>query len=81
MYYVYILHSNLIEKYYIGCTSMEIEKRLRRHLSSHSGFTGRAKDWKVVYFESFDSKQFALLREQEIKKWKSRAKIMELISN
>jgi hypothetical protein len=24
--------------------------KLRRHLSSHKGFTSRAKDWEVVYF-------------------------------
>lgn len=41
MFYVYILYSKLIDKYYVGCTSMGIEERLRRHLSSHSGFKGR----------------------------------------
>ena len=59
---------------------MLLEERLRRHLSSHKGFTGRAKDWEVVYFESYEEKTKAILREQEIKKWKSRIKILELIS-
>jgi putative endonuclease len=66
--------------YYVGSTSMVIEERLRRHLSSHKGFTGRAKDWEVVYFESYEIKRAAILREQEIKKWKSREKIIKLIS-
>ena len=66
--------------YYVGSTSMQIEERLRRHLSSHKGFTGRAKDWAVIYFESYEIKSTAILREQEIKKWKSREKIIELIS-
>ena len=80
MFYVYILYSKFIDMYYVGSTSMVIEERLRRHLSSHKGFTGRAKDWEVVYFESYEIKRAAILREQEIKKWKSREKIIKLIS-
>ncbi|AWG21586.1 excinuclease ABC subunit C [Flavobacterium faecale] len=80
MFYVYILFSKLIDQYYVGYTSMELKERLRRHLSSHKGYTGRAKDWEVIYFESFDEKTSAILREQEIKKWKSRIKIEALYS-
>lgn len=80
MFYVYILYSQNIDTYYVGSTSMLLEERLRRHLSSHSGFTGRAKDWQIVYFESYDNKKAAILRELEIKKWKSKIKIIELIS-
>lgn len=80
MFYVYILYSKSIDTYYIGSTSVELKERLRRHLSSHKGFTGRAKDWEVVYFESFENKTVTILREQEIKKWKSRIKLIELIS-
>jgi len=80
MFYVYILYSKSIYKFYIGYTAMELCERLRRHLSSHKGFTSRAKDWEVVYFELFEDKTKAILREKEIKNWKSSAKIMELIS-
>jgi putative endonuclease len=80
MFYVYILYSKLIDKHYVGYTSMSLEERLRRHLTSHKGFTGRTKDWEIVYFESYDDKTKAILREQEIKKWKSKTKILELIS-
>lgn len=80
MFYVYILYSKSIDTYYIGSTSVELKERLQRHLSSHKGFTGRAKDWEVVYFESFENKTVTILREQEIKKWKSRIKLIELIS-
>ncbi len=59
---------------------MTIEERLRRHLSFHKGFTGRAKDWEVVYFESYENKKDAVLREQEIKKWKSKLMIIALLS-
>jgi len=80
MFYIYILHSKSIDMYYVGYTSMILEERLRRHLSSHKGFTNRAKDWEIVYFESYEKKTEAILREQEIKKWKSKIKILELIS-
>jgi putative endonuclease len=76
---VYILHSFSIDKFYIGFTSGELEDRFKKHLSNHKGFTGKAKDWKVVYTESFESITEAIKREQQIKSWKSKVKIKELI--
>ncbi|WP_348737681.1 GIY-YIG nuclease family protein [Tenacibaculum sp. 190524A02b] len=78
-YYVYILYSNYLGKYYIGSTS-DIENRLERHLSNHKGYTSKAKDWRVVYKEEFQTKSEALFREREIKKWKSSKKIEVLIN-
>ncbi len=77
---VYILHSDLLHKYYIGSTEGHVEDRLRRHLTDHDGFTGHARDWKVVYQEVFPDKHQALLREKQIKSWKSRIMIEALIS-
>ena len=74
MFYVYILFSKSRDMYYIGSTSMVVEERLRRHLSAHKGFAARAKDWEIVYSELFDQKSLAIAREQEIKKWKNKAK-------
>ena len=51
----YILFSEAINKYYVGSTCGKIDERLRKHNSNHIGFTGKASDWKVVYFETFDS--------------------------
>ena len=81
MFYVYILYSELIDCYYVGYTSQEVNDRLRKHLSSHKGFTGRAKDWTIVYFETFNEKENAIAREKTIKSWKSRIKLIELIGN
>ena len=80
MFYGYILFSKTHEIYYVGSTSMTLEERLRRHLSAHKGFTARAKDWEIVYQESFTNKSLAISREQEIKKWKSKIKIEALFS-
>ena len=76
---VYILYSSKSDKYYIGCTTDTISERLRRHLSNHRGFTSRAKDWLLVYSEVFDKKMDALKRERELKGWKSKNRIGELI--
>ncbi|MCB9297915.1 MAG: GIY-YIG nuclease family protein [Lewinellaceae bacterium] len=56
---------------YIICPTTR-KRFLRRHLSNHKGFTGKAKDWEVVYTESFVSKEEAYGREREIKGKKSR---------
>ena len=77
---VYILYSSSLGKYYIGSTTQSLEERLRRHLSDHMGFTASTKDWIVVYSEKFADKASALIRERQLKSWKSKAKIIELLS-
>jgi putative endonuclease len=79
MFTVYILHSDLLNKYYVGFTADSPHERLIKHLSNHIGFTSKATDWKIVYTEIFDSKQSAMLREKQIKNWKSRKMIENLI--
>ena len=62
--YFYILHSQILDKYYLGHTCDQLEERLRRHISSHKGFTGTVPDWKIVYYESFTNKLEAFARER-----------------
>jgi putative endonuclease len=80
MNYFYILYSKELDQYYIGYTSENLPERLRKHLSNHSGFTAKAKDWLVVYFEEFETKSLAYKRELEVKKWKSRTRVEKLIA-
>ena len=80
MFHAYILYSASLDKYYIGYCGNDLEKRLKNHLSNHSGFTANAKDWKIVLNETFDSKKEAMDRERQIKKWKSRKMIEALIA-
>ena len=77
---VYILHSKILNKYYIGSTEDEINERLKRHLSNHTGFTAKAKDWEVVHLEYFPDKRMANAREKQLKAWKSKVRIIELIN-
>ena len=72
MFYFYIVYSNELDRFYIGHSSESLEERLRKHLSDHSGFTSKAKDWVISYFETFEDKSSAYKRELEVKKWKSK---------
>ena len=78
-YYVYILYSKLLDKYYVGSTT-DISERLKKHLNNHKGFTARAKDWELKYKEQYETKPEALKRELKIKNWKSKKMIEKLIS-
>jgi putative endonuclease len=72
----YILHSIQLDKFYIGHTCDDLEERLRKHISNHTGFTSKAKDWKIAYSE----KSAAYARERSVKEWKSKKMITELVS-
>lgn len=75
---LYILRSESISRYYIGITS-DVNERLKRHLSDHTGYTAKSKDWKVVHLEEFSTKTEVLAREKQLKKWKSAVRIKEMI--
>ena len=77
-FYCYIIYSMTLDKYYVGY-SADIVSRLKKHNEKHKGFTGTANDWELVYHEKFETKRAALIREKQIKKWKSRRKIEYLI--
>ena len=79
-FHVYILFSERLNKYYVGSTGDVLVERLRKHNSDHNGFTGGARDWTLKYVEKHFSRTEAILREKQIKKWKSRKLIEKLIS-
>ena len=78
MYYVYILYSSSRDKYYTGSTA-DLASRLVKHNSKHNGFTQGTIDWIVVFSEKFLTKREALKRELQIKSWKNRRLIENLI--
>ncbi len=78
MYYVYILYSESLDRFYIG-SAADIQARLIKHLQNHSGYTAKAKDWSIVYSEAFSTRSHAMAREKQIKAWKSRTMIQKLI--
>jgi putative endonuclease len=66
-YTVYILHSDQLDKFYVGKTSLTVEERLAYHLFKHKGFTAKADDWVIIYTTQVDSNSEALLLEKKIK--------------
>ena len=78
-YYVYILYSAQLDLFYIG-SSQNPEKRLTKHLANHNGFTGKAKDWRICFKETFPGKTEAQKRERQLKNWKNRERIQQLIA-
>ena len=83
MFYTYILQSETNGRFYIGSTD-DIERRLIEHNDPDykgSKTTKRIKGpWVVVYSESFETRSEAMKREKQIKSWKSRKAILELLS-
>jgi putative endonuclease len=77
-HYVYILYSNIKDRYYTGSTS-DIEQRLKRHNAGATPSTRTGRPWSVVYTKQFDSKTEALKFENYIKRMKSRKFIESLI--
>ena len=77
-YYVYILHSEKLNKYYIGSTS-DLHDRLKKHNHIHKGYTSAGQPWILVYYEVFKNKSEALLREKQLKSWKNRERLKSLI--
>ena len=74
MAWVYILHSQKLNKYYVGaCT--DLDRRLYEHNLGHSKFTSTGIPWVLVYTEEFDDLVLAKQRESKIKKMKSRTYI------
>ena len=77
---VYVLFSQIKNRFYIGFTS-NLEERIIRHNQKSQGFAGVVNDWVIVYTENYPSKEAAIKRELQIKSWKSRKKIQELIES
>ena len=69
-YYVYILASRKNGTLYIGVTN-HLERRVSEHkLGLNQGFTSQYDVNRLVYYETSDSIEAAIMREKQIKKWK-----------
>ncbi|MGK9477120.1 GIY-YIG nuclease family protein [Melioribacter sp. OK-6-Me] len=79
MFYVYILRSEVTEKYYIGHTA-NYEKRLKDHNRGKVRSTKPFVPWKIVYLEEYNSKSEAFKREMQIKSYKSGEAFRRLIN-
>ena len=80
MFIVYILHSQSLDRYYVGYTN-DLERRLTEHNRKKGKYTDSGIPWQLVYHEIYSTKTDAMNREKFIKGKKSRTFIEFLISN
>ena len=75
---VYILHSNNLDRYYIGFTQ-DLDARLEFHENADGRkFTAKATDWELFYRISCNNKSQGLAIEKHIKNMKSKVYINNL---
>ncbi len=79
-YYVYILYSQLKDKYYTGY-SANPEERVEEHNLGATPSTRPGRPWILAYKEEFENKSMAIKREREIKRMKSRKYLKALIES
>ena len=80
MHYVYILHSSLLDRFYIGQTA-NLEQRMREHASGRARFTSQASDWRLVFLEVVQDRRSAMRMERSLKRAKSRATVLRYVAD
>lgn len=67
MFFVYILWSSKIGKFYVGSTT-DVQRRLLEHNGRHTHFTANGQPWSLIWQKELNLKAEGLLLEQKIKK-------------
>ncbi len=80
MHYVYILHSEKLDKFYIGETH-DVQTRLDRHNTDYyeSKWSKKGKPWTLFSSFLFKDRGHAQKVEQHIKRMKSKQYIKNLV--
>ena len=80
MYYLYIIYSSSLDKFYTGETT-DVQERLLKH-NQHTyqkAFTKAADDWEIKLQKRCENKSDAIYLEQFIKRMKSRKFVQKII--
>jgi putative endonuclease len=80
MNYAYILKSDRDGRFYIGQTN-NLEERLRRHNNGQVKSTKNRRPLRIIYFESYKTKNEALKRESYLKRLKGGNEFKKIINN
>jgi len=80
MYVVYVLKSQVANRYYVGMTE-DLADRLRHHNSGATRSTKPYCPWGVVYQEQYPDKKSAWWRERQIKSYKGGEAFKKLLIN
>ena len=67
MFYVYIVYSSSLEKYYAG-SAEDVEKRVGQHNAGKGRFTSKGIPWVLIIKLECNSRSEAVQLEQKIKK-------------
>jgi len=78
-FYVYILRSKMISRYYIGHAE-DIDNRLSMHNKGYVKSTKAYRPWELIYTEEYETKNEAYKRELEIKSYKGGKAFKKLVS-
>ena len=78
--YVYILYSELHDRFYIGHSS-DLGQRVQRHNEGKTFSTAPYRPWKLVYSQEFPTRGEAMKRERRLKRRKSRTVLLKLCSS
>lgn len=78
MPYFYILESQRNKSYYIGNCD-DIKRRVETHNRGDVNSTKRYIPWKLIYYKKYETLKDARKREKQVKSWKSRKSIQNLI--
>lgn len=65
---LYILNNDL-GKYYVGITSLDLDKRLEIHNNGKVYSTKRFRPWQIIHTENYSNFNEARQREKQIKSW------------
>ncbi len=80
MYFVYILYSKCLNKFYTGKTS-DINVRLVEHNNNKVRSTKAGVPWQLVYYEAFLNSTDAGREELFLKTGKGRERVKYLLKN
>ena len=67
MFYVYIIYSSSLEKYYVGSTD-NVERRLGQHNAGRGNFTSKGCPWILIVSIELSSRSEAVRLEHKVKK-------------
>jgi putative endonuclease len=81
MFFVYILYSDKIDKFYIGFSKDPNKRLLEKHNKGLVKATKNGAPYKLLKTKSFDSSIEARKEERRLKKMKNRKYIIFLINN
>jgi putative endonuclease len=78
MYYVYVLYSPVVDRYFVGSAS-DPAKNLERHNSGKNKHTKSGIPWNLIDTEEFKTREEAVRKEKFLKSSESRRELLSRI--